>query len=111
MTMTRSGRPCRGEGCGPPPALVALFWVGLVVGSLAACDAIGPGNRPTVAGVQGATVASDCAFLPTKTTAEKIIAARPTLSDAAIAAQICAAVTSSKRGAVAGVAIEGVTTR
>ena len=78
---------------------------------LAGCDVIGEGNHPTVAGVQGATVASPCAFLPTKATAEKIIAARPMQSDAAIAAQICAAIKSSNRGAVAGVAIEGVTVR
>lgn len=79
--------------------------------AVSACDVIGSGNHPTVAGVQGATVASNCAFLPTRATAEKIIAARPMQSDAAIAAQICAAVTSSKRGSVGGVAIEGVTVR
>ena len=87
-----------------------LVWIVLLF-ALGACDYIGAGNRPTVAGVQGATVASNCAFLPTSATVEKIIAARPMQSDEAIAAQICAAVTSSKRGSVGGVPIEGVTVR
>ena len=77
---------------------------------LAGCDVIGEGNHPTVAEVQAGAV-RQCAFLPTKVTAEKIIAARPMQSDAAIAAQVCAAIKASNRGSVAGVAIEGVTTR
>lgn len=85
-------------------ALLALALV------LCACDVIGAGNHPAVADVQAGAV-RQCAFLPTKATAEKIIAARPMQSSEAIAAQVCAAIKSSNRGSVAGIAIEGVTTR
>ncbi len=84
-------------------------WLMLAL-ALGACDYIGDGNRPSVAGVQAAGV-RQCAFLPTEDTAAAIVRARPTQSDDAIAAQICAAVKNSKRGSVASVAIEGVTTR
>lgn len=76
---------------------------------LAGCEVVGEGGA-TVAGVQAAGV-RQCAFLPTEATAEKIIAARPALGDATIAAQVCEAVKTQRRGSVAGVAIEGVTTR
>jgi hypothetical protein len=81
--------------------------------SLAACEAIAPaGGQPTVAEVQSIGV-HDCAFLPTKETADKIIAARSAQLDtsAAIAGAICTAVATERRGTVAGVPIEGLKVR
>ncbi len=84
-----------------------LLALGLALG---ACDTIGPGNHPTVAGVQGGAVYR-CGFSPLETVTDEIVKARPMQSDASLAAQICAAVKDSKRGSVAGVAIEGVFVR
>jgi len=81
--------------------------------SLAGCDAIiQSAGQPTVAEIQSIGV-RDCAFLPTKETADKIIAARSAQLDssAAIASAICVAVATERRGTVAGVPIEGLRVR
>jgi hypothetical protein len=80
--------------------------------SLAGCDAITQAGQPTTAEIQSIGV-RDCAFLPTKETADKIIAARSAQLDssAAIASAICVAVATERRGTVAGVPIEGLRVR
>ena len=87
------------------PVLALGLWSG-------GCAPIVPAGPPTVAEIQSIGV-HDCAFLPTKETADKINAARSSQLDssAAIASAICVAVATERRGTVAGVPIEGLRVR
>jgi hypothetical protein len=80
--------------------------------ALAGCSVVNESGGSTVAEVQSIGV-RDCAFLPTRETAEKIIAARSAQLDnsAAIANAICTAVATERCGTVAGVPIEGLKVR